>query len=137
MAHIKLLLAGQQRFITVAPLRFAKLVSKMSFFMGPATSGYSVDPQKIETADQQLEMLTELHRDIIDTCKRKCFAKHYAEGELTKGEMCCVDRCTSKFFTANIIIGKYLGEKNLSTELLSPSMAVLPTLGQHREIPHK
>lgn len=108
----------------------------MSFFMGAATGALPSDPEKIEAADQQLEMLTELHRDIIDTCKKKCFSHHYAEGELSKGEMCCVDRCTSKFFTANILIGKYLGETNVSTDLLSPSMAVLPTLGQH-EISNK
>ena len=41
------------------------------------------------------------------TCYSKCITQRFADGELTKGESVCVDRCVAKFFEVN----KKVGEK--------------------------
>jgi mitochondrial import inner membrane translocase subunit TIM10 len=39
---------------------------------------------------------------LIDTCSQKCVSKEFHEGELSKGESVCLDRCVSKFLDATI-----------------------------------
>jgi import inner membrane translocase subunit TIM10 len=41
------------------------------------------------------------------SCHSKCINQRYLDGELSKGESVCVDRCVAKFFDAN----KKMGEK--------------------------
>ena len=42
------------------------------------------------------------------TCHAKCVNTRYTEGELTKGESVCIDRCVAKFFEANKKVGERL-----------------------------
>jgi mitochondrial import inner membrane translocase subunit TIM10 len=42
------------------------------------------------------------------TCHTKCVNTRYTEGELTKGESVCIDRCVAKFFEANKKVGERL-----------------------------
>jgi len=41
-------------------------------------------------------------------CQKKCIATKYKEGELTKGESVCLDRCVAKYLDIHERIGKKL-----------------------------
>jgi import inner membrane translocase subunit TIM10 len=76
--------------------------------------------QKIAAAEQELEMVTDMFNryacqeseregrvltianSLSQSCSKKCIPPSYAEGELTKGESVCLDRCVSKFFDINV-----------------------------------
>lgn len=105
----------------------------MSFFgMGPSMMGaMPIDAEKIRLAENELAMLQSLHKSIVEGCKQKCFVNYYTEVELSKGESCCVTRCTSKFFQANILIGEHLRDLHVEPRNLTSPSLVLPTLGQH------
>jgi len=45
---------------------------------------------------------------MIKVCSAKCLDKTYREGELSKGEAVCLDRCAAKFFEAHQIISDQL-----------------------------
>jgi hypothetical protein len=47
---------------------------------------------------------------LSSSCASKCLNQRYAEGELTKGESVCIDRCVGKFLEANKVIGEKLRE---------------------------
>jgi len=38
---------------------------------------------------------------MVKICSLKCIDKTYREGELSKGEAVCLDRCSAKFFEAH------------------------------------
>jgi len=38
---------------------------------------------------------------MVKICSSKCIDKTYREGDLSKGEAVCLDRCTAKFFEAH------------------------------------
>jgi mitochondrial import inner membrane translocase subunit TIM10 len=42
------------------------------------------------------------------TCHAKCINTRYTEGDLSKGESVCIDRCVAKFFEANKKVGERL-----------------------------
>ena len=42
------------------------------------------------------------------TCHKKCIPPKYHEGDLSKGEAICVDRCVGKFMDVHDRIGKKL-----------------------------
>lgn len=42
------------------------------------------------------------------TCHKKCIPPKYHEGDLSKGEAICVDRCVGKFMEVHDRIGKKL-----------------------------
>ncbi|CAK9441128.1 uncharacterized protein LODBEIA_P49970 [Lodderomyces beijingensis] len=80
----------------------------MSLFMG-STSQYSyakVDPEKIKLADIQFQAMAHTFNKVLSTCESKCLVHEYGEGELTKGESECIDRCVSKYVKANKIVGE-------------------------------
>ena len=45
------------------------------------------------------------HR-LSDSCYKKCIPTEYREGDLTKGESVCLDRCVPKFFEVNIKVSE-------------------------------
>jgi mitochondrial import inner membrane translocase subunit TIM10 len=46
---------------------------------------------------------------IIDrACHSKCISTRYAEGDLTKGEMVCIDRCVSKYNEVQTKVGEQI-----------------------------
>jgi import inner membrane translocase subunit TIM10 len=45
---------------------------------------------------------------MMKLCTAKCIDKTYREGELSKGESVCLDRCAAKFFEAHQHISEQL-----------------------------
>ncbi|MBF6096367.1 Tim10/DDP family zinc finger protein, partial [Nocardia cyriacigeorgica] len=45
---------------------------------------------------------------LLNTCFNKCIDKRHKEAELNMGENSCVDRCVSKYWAVNGIIGQML-----------------------------
>jgi len=56
-------------------------------------------------------MLTDMFNKIADRCHQKCIPNTYADGELTKGESVCIDRCVAKYFEVNLIVSEKLTAK--------------------------
>lgn len=48
---------------------------------------------------------------MIKICSTKCLDKTYREGELSKGEAVCLDRCSAKFFEAHQKISDQLQQQ--------------------------
>jgi import inner membrane translocase subunit TIM10 len=42
------------------------------------------------------------------SCHSKCINQRYLEGDLSKGESVCIDRCVAKFFDADKKMGERL-----------------------------
>ncbi|AMD18740.1 HBL162Cp [Eremothecium sinecaudum] len=80
----------------------------MSLFLNPYSS-QEVDQNKINVAEIQFDAMAVAFNAMLSSCREKCIPHdHYGEGELTKGEMTCVDRCISKAHDANRTIGTYV-----------------------------
>ncbi|KAF9785960.1 Tim10/DDP family zinc finger-domain-containing protein [Thelephora terrestris] len=82
----------------------------MSFLgRGPAapSSAGSLSSERVEAAIQEVELITDVFNRIVSSCHSKCINQRYLDGELSKGESVCIDRCVAKFFDAN----KKMGEK--------------------------
>lgn len=78
-----------------------------------------LNEERLQLAEMELATLTDLYNSIVRSCKAKCFTKYYGEDELSKGENVCIDRCTAKFFQANILIGKHLGKRAVNPNAIS------------------
>ena len=48
------------------------------------------------------------HLRLTRACRKKCIPPKYHEGELSKGEAICLDRCVSKFMDVQDRAGKKL-----------------------------
>ncbi|KAG8757488.1 protein transporter tim10 [Serendipita sp. 396] len=85
----------------------------MAFGLGntptPSSSG-GVNSERVEAAIVELDMVTDVFNRMVASCASKCLSQRYAEGDLTKGESVCIDRCVGKFLEANKIIGEKLKE---------------------------
>ncbi|KAJ3528635.1 hypothetical protein NM688_g7971 [Phlebia brevispora] len=44
----------------------------------------------------------------LSSCHAKCINTRYADGDLSKGESVCIDRCVAKFFEVNKKVGEKL-----------------------------
>lgn len=49
-------------------------------------------------------------------CQKKCIPPKYREGDLSKGEAICLDRCVAKFLEVHDRIGKKLTSMYLQDE---------------------
>ncbi|UYV60443.1 TIMM10 [Cordylochernes scorpioides] len=58
--------------------------------------------------DLEIEMMTDLYTRMSSSCQRKCISTRYKEGDLTKGEAVCLDRCVAKYFEVHDRIGQHL-----------------------------
>ncbi|CCK72327.1 Tim12p KNAG_0J02480 [Huiozyma naganishii CBS 8797] len=86
-------------------------------------SGQEVSREKLSLAEVQFDAMNTTFNNILDTCLQKCISTEgYSEGDLTKGEMCCIDRCVAKMHYANRLIGAYVQTKGWS-----PATAGLPS----------
>ncbi|ODV89510.1 hypothetical protein CANCADRAFT_32741 [Tortispora caseinolytica NRRL Y-17796] len=79
----------------------------MSLFGMGGGSG-AVDQNKIMAAEAELDMVTDMFNRLVDVCHQKCITPKYAEGELSKGESVCIDRCVAKYFQVNVQMGEHL-----------------------------
>lgn len=81
----------------------------MSMFgRGSSAPSGAVNPERMEMAMQELDMFTDIFNRLVSTCHTKCVNTRYTEGELSKGESVCIDRCVAKFFEANKKVGERL-----------------------------
>ncbi len=55
-------------------------------------------------AEQEMELVTGLFNNMVDTCYKKCISTAYHDGEMNKGESVCTDRCVSKFFAVSTMV---------------------------------
>ena len=87
----------------------------MSVFLGSSAqfSPATIDPEKIKLADIQFLAMAFTFNKLLRRCEQKCLLREYGEGELTKGEQECIDRCVSKYVKANVIIGEHLQKQRL------------------------
>lgn len=51
-------------------------------------------------------------------CQKKCIPPKYHEGELSKGEAICLDRCVAKFLEVHDRIGKKLTSMYMQDEAM-------------------
>lgn len=62
--------------------------------------------QKILAAEAELDMVTGMFNSLVEQCHTKCINKGYSDGDLTKQESLCLDRCVSKYFETNVQVGE-------------------------------
>lgn len=55
---------------------------------------------------------------LTGACQKKCIATKYKEGELSKGESVCLDRCVAKYLDIHERIGKKLTTMSMQDEQL-------------------
>jgi len=71
-----------------------------------------------QLAELEVEMMTDMYNRLTGACHKKCIALKYKEGELTKGESVCLDRCVAKYLEIHERIGKKLTAMSLQDEKL-------------------
>ncbi|KAK9022213.1 hypothetical protein V6N11_002495 [Hibiscus sabdariffa] len=64
--------------------------------------------QAFGMAETEMEYRVELFNRLGQTCFNKCVDKRYKEAELNMGENSCIDRCVSKYWQVNSMIGQML-----------------------------
>ncbi|KAL6940863.1 hypothetical protein ACO0QE_004781 [Hanseniaspora vineae] len=62
--------------------------------------------QKIQAAEAELDLITDMFNKLVDNCHQKCINKQYSEGGLDKTESNCLDRCVAKYFETNVKVGE-------------------------------
>jgi hypothetical protein len=55
----------------------------------------------------QVKALNDMQRRMVSECYSKCVPKP-RDGELSIGEMACIDRCVPKYLEAHELVGKEL-----------------------------
>ncbi|EMC98796.1 hypothetical protein BAUCODRAFT_53521, partial [Baudoinia panamericana UAMH 10762] len=76
----------------------------MSFLFGQRPQPTSAE--KIAAAEAEIEMVSNMFNQLVDTCARKCIPPQYRESDLNKGESVCLDRCVAKFFDVNVKVSE-------------------------------
>uniref|UniRef100_A0A7E4ZW82 Mitochondrial import inner membrane translocase subunit n=1 Tax=Panagrellus redivivus TaxID=6233 RepID=A0A7E4ZW82_PANRE len=71
-----------------------------------ANAQYNQQMQMV--AELEMEMMSDMYKRMTDACEAKCIPSHYAEGDLTKGESVCLDRCVAKYLDVHEKLGKVL-----------------------------
>ncbi|KAK4672280.1 protein transporter tim10 [Podospora pseudopauciseta] len=64
--------------------------------------------EKIAAVENEIKVMTEMQTRMAKICSQKCLDSTYREGELSKGEASCLDRCSAKFFEAHTTISEQL-----------------------------
>ncbi|KAK0731857.1 mitochondrial import inner membrane translocase subunit tim-10 [Lasiosphaeria hispida] len=68
--------------------------------------------ERISAVENELKVVAEMHTRMVKICTLKCVDKTYREGELSKGEAVCLDRCSAKFFEAHQKISDHLQQQS-------------------------
>lgn len=71
--------------------------------MGTTTTTTSL----ILTTIPRLDTITDFFNRMVSSCHAKCISPRFADADLNKGEMVCVDRCVAKYAE----VQKKVGEK--------------------------
>ncbi|CAO2823985.1 unnamed protein product [Amaranthus hypochondriacus] len=94
----------------------APSTSEMQEIKVDENSERALDKEKlIGMATSEMEYRVELFNRLTHSCFSKCIDKRYKEGELHIGENSCIDRCVSKYWQVNSIVGNLLasGRRNV------------------------
>jgi len=86
----------------------------MSFLGRGGNAGNSaggVNSEKVEMAITELDTVTDFFNRMVNSCYAKCISQRFAEGDLTKGENVCVDRCVAKYNEVQKKVGEKLQAK--------------------------
>ncbi|KAM3584013.1 hypothetical protein VKS41_003982 [Umbelopsis sp. WA50703] len=86
-----------------------------------------VNPQNLETAEQEIEMFMDLYNRILANCRNKCIPPKYHEPDLSKGEMVCIDRCVAKYISIQKMLGKKMEQNADSLSNLGSSGGGIPS----------
>lgn len=73
--------------------------------------------------DLEIEMMSDLYNRMTSACHKKCIPPKYAESDMGKGEMVCIDRCVAKYLDVHERIGKKLTAMSASDEQMKAKMA--------------
>lgn len=63
------------------------------------------------------------HLRLAISCQKKCIPPRYHDGDLSKGEAICLDRCVGKFMEIHDKVGKKLTEMYMQDEALTKQLA--------------
>ncbi|KAJ9651848.1 protein transporter tim10 [Neophaeococcomyces mojaviensis] len=77
----------------------------MSFLFGGGRPQLS-SAQKIEAAETELELVSDMFNRLSQSCLKKCIPADYREPDLNKAESVCIDRCVAKFFEVNMKVSE-------------------------------
>ncbi|KAJ4903230.1 hypothetical protein Rs2_17181 [Raphanus sativus] len=83
-----------------------EIVAKMAT-PSPIPAGISKE-QAFSMAQTEMEYRVELFNKLAQTCFRKCVDNRYKEAELNMGDNSCIDRCVSKYWQVNGMVGQLL-----------------------------
>jgi len=61
---------------------------------------------KIQAAEAELDLVTDMFNRLVDNCHQKCISKNYNEADVNKNESLCIDRCVAKYFEVNVKVGE-------------------------------
>ncbi|KAK7499152.1 hypothetical protein BaRGS_00009699 [Batillaria attramentaria] len=59
-------------------------------------------------ADLEIEMMADMYNRMTSSCQKKCIPPKYRDGELSKGEAVCLDRCVAKYLEIHDRVGRKL-----------------------------
>lgn len=74
--------------------------------------------QKLQAAEAELDMVTGMFNSLVEQCHKKCINKTYGEGDVTKQEALCLDRCVSKYFETNVQVGDNMQKMGQSGQFM-------------------
>lgn len=81
----------------------------------------NVNRMKLDAAEAELDMVSDMFNRLVDSCHKKCIQQSYSEGELNKGESLCLDRCVSKYFEVNTKVGEHMQKLGNSGNFMRPN----------------
>ncbi|KAI4235023.1 MAG: hypothetical protein L6R40_006569 [Gallowayella cf. fulva] len=67
--------------------------------------------EKIANVETEMDMMADMVNRLNESCVKKCIAPEYRDGDLTKGESVCLDRCVGKFFDVQIKVSEHMQSK--------------------------
>jgi len=85
-----------------------------------ATNGMnpSIDRDNFPVVFQSNVLIQCIFFRLTVACQKKCISPKYKEGDLTKGESVCLDRCVAKYLEIHDRIGKKLTAMSMQDEKL-------------------
>ncbi|MCD9644580.1 hypothetical protein HAX54_032932 [Datura stramonium] len=109
--------AGQnQEDQTSGVLRFLsniQPIARFSFFHRKKVlmaASYDLEKEQIfSMAEKEMEYRVEMFNKLTHTCFKKCIENKYKDSELNMGENNCIDKCVSKYWQVNNLVGTLLG----------------------------
>jgi import inner membrane translocase subunit TIM10 len=70
----------------------------------------------------EIDIMMDMYGRLTTACQKKCIPPKYKEGELTKGEAVCLDRCVAKYLEVHDRVGKKLTNLYMQDEALMKQM---------------